>query len=134
MADQGPLVRVDTDGRRNLLKMTRQAAERYVAAHPGSSIVGATVTPAEIPHVLPTPPADAPAPANDGAAPLANPDKPGKPLDRMNKAELKAFALALGLSPEGSNAEIIERIKGVPLPEETTGDEQSNPEGDPPEE
>lgn len=52
MADQGPLVRVDTDGKGRLIKMQRKVAEEYVASHPGSRIAPARVrsdepTPAE---------------------------------------------------------------------------------------
>lgn len=39
MADQGPLVRVDTDGKGNLLKLTRREADAYVATHTGAKIV-----------------------------------------------------------------------------------------------
>ena len=38
-----PLVKVDTDGRGNLLKLTREQANAYVAAHAGAKIVGLTV-------------------------------------------------------------------------------------------
>lgn len=43
MADQGPLVRVDTG--RTLIKMSRKAAEAYIAANPGASLSGTPVTP-----------------------------------------------------------------------------------------
>lgn len=43
MANQGPLVRVDTDGRGNFLKLTRAQADAYVAIHPGAKLVGVVV-------------------------------------------------------------------------------------------
>ncbi|MGI8423580.1 MAG: hypothetical protein ACR2NO_05635 [Chloroflexota bacterium] len=41
MADQGPLVRVDTDGRGNFINMTRKQADEYIAGHSGASIAAA---------------------------------------------------------------------------------------------
>ena len=43
MAESGPLVRVDTDGRGNFLKLTRAQADAYVAIHPGATVVGDVV-------------------------------------------------------------------------------------------
>lgn len=134
MADQGPLVRVDVDGRRNLIKMTRKAAEQYVAAHPGASIVG-------VPRAVPVPPGlsvapglaeEKPAPPPHARDEEASGEPPAKPIEKMNKAGLKAFALALGLRDEGTNAELIERIKAVPVGEpaaEATSEETPAEDG-----
>jgi hypothetical protein len=69
--------------------------------------------------VRPTPP---PAPRQAPAEPVtpdpANPFAPGastveKPLERMNKAELTAIANELGADVEGTNRELIARIRAA---------------------
>ena len=47
---------------------------------------------------------------HEAAAP-ATPEP--KPLNRMNKTELQALATELGLSTDGTNSELIERIEGT---------------------
>lgn len=78
---------------------------------------GYTVTAGTMPH--PTSqaasPASKPTPAAPGDVPAASPFAPTAPaaksLSQMNKSELQAIASEKGLSTEGSNRELINRIR-----------------------
>lgn len=94
-AEQG-LVRVDTNGRGYLVKMGPKQAAEYVAANPGSRIVGA------------------PVPLSDEEAVAARGFEPeGDNLSRLTKAELVERAEALGLDTSGTKAELTERINAA---------------------
>jgi hypothetical protein len=96
MADQGPLVRVDTDGKGNLLKLTEKEADAYIASHPGAKRVA---TPAR------TDPDAVPSLAVEGA------DAGGVVgLDHMTVVEMRAFARQRGLETSGNRTELKARL------------------------
>lgn len=116
MADQGPLVRVDTNGRGYLIKMGRKAADEYVATHPGSVIVGARPEPAE------------------PESPFVEQAAQAPDLARMKKADLVKLAKERGVDPSGTADDLRERL-GEPdseagSEEETDQDEESESESD----
>jgi len=63
MAEPGPLVRVDTDGRGTLIKMTRKEADVFLASHTGSKVVAMPPPPSDIVEM----PGDKPAKAKQKA-------------------------------------------------------------------
>jgi hypothetical protein len=99
MADQGPLVRVDTDGKGNLLKLTRRQADEFVATHAGAKIV-ATPERTNVDEV-PTLHVEG---ETDGEV---------FGLSKMTRPELVAFANSKGVDSSGTKAEIMPRIQAA---------------------
>lgn len=87
MADTEVVTVITNPERGSGVKMSRKDADAYVAANPGSSIVG-------------SPAADTQADESDD-------------LGGLSKADLQARAEELGLETGGTKAELIERIQGA---------------------
>ena len=70
------------------------------------------------PTLVPTAPPAAVKPVEAVPTDPANPFAPSsapvaKPLERMNKTELAAIAIELGADPEGTNRELVARIRAA---------------------
>lgn len=107
----GPLIRVDTDGRGTLLKMTAGEAAKYVASHAGASIWGAKPVAAE----------------PDTAQFVEPAAQPEFDIARMKKAQLVAIAMSRGIDASGTAAELRDRLAE---PVEDSEDEQSDEDND----
>lgn len=96
MADQGPLVRVNTQGD-VLIKMTPKEAEAYIAANPGAKVVGTPPPPSD----------DVPMPQASESA-LLN-------YEEMTLPELRDYADShnVDLTDATRKADVIERIQAA---------------------
>lgn len=112
MADQGPLVRVDTDGRGTLIKMTRRAADEFVRTNGRASIVGVRQEPPEPVSTFTEPAAQAP------------------DIAKMKKPDLVKLAKERSIDATGTADDLRERLSAAETESgEETEDDEAEDEG-----